>query len=97
MSQSTNFEITAWGARLEDEDFSKNRLSIAAPFVPQPEIKSAKVYAVENSVADLKSIIDKLKGDIAYFNLFQNQSMAINKFSYLVSELTEVVGKLEKA
>ncbi len=49
-----------------------------------------------SAVSELERIVKKLETDIAYFNTFRGQSMAINEFAFLKQDLLKVIKTLDK-
>lgn len=93
---------TAWGQGLE-MDPNDGRVTFKGPLIPRdpnvvylPTMTVAKSTAVTDAIAKLKSMANKLEKDIAYFNTFKSQAMAVNKFGVMKFDLNEIIASLEK-
>lgn len=51
---------------------------------------------VEEAIAKLKLIAEVMEKDIAYYRLFEHQSMAINRLSFFKKDVLDTVSDLEK-
>lgn len=108
---TNNIQDVAWGAPLKDASttivVSGTGTGMTGPFVQYVNVEMdgaptqltytySKPFAVINAISRLKAMTDKLEADIAYFNTFKGQGMAINKFGVMKLDLKEIVEMLER-